>query len=523
MKIVVMPLVAALALFAGCKKQEDHTEDDGHGHAGHKHGAQAAQADPGHGQPGHQHGAEAKPETTAAAKCAAHNAPKELCFICDPNLRDKGRLWCKEHNRYEDRCWECHPDLQDKKRLFCNEHGLYEDECFLCHPEVKPSSKAADSTGGQTTALMCEEHGVPEAQCGICRPEAAGQLKPGEAVKVRLPSKESARSAGVQTGKPAVGGIAEGIECYAELAFNQTKLAQIVAPVGGILQEVPVDLGSKVEEKQTVARVWSASIAEAVAKAVFSHQTLDRERKLREQRVTPEQNLQEAEAAHRAACQQLRTLGFTEEQVDDLGAKPHEQVLMDVRAPFAGEIVERTAVRGALVEPGKALFTVADRSVMWAMLNIPESALARVKVGQTVELRFDSIPGQTFTGKLTWLGAEVDERSRMARARAEVANPESVLKAKMFARARILTRSAEGALLLPVSAIQQIEGRPLVFVKLDEDLFEVRGVQLGAKFNGTAEILSGLKPEDEVAIDQVFPLKSQLLVSRLGAGCAHEK
>ena len=150
---------------------------------------------------------------------------------------------------------------------------------------------------------------------------------------------------------------------------------------------------------------------------------------------------------------------------------------MEVRAPFAGEIVERTAVRGALVEAGKSLFTLADRSVMWAMLNIPESALARVKVGQTVELRVESLPGQTFTGKLTWIGAEVDEKSRMARARAEVANPDGLLKARMFAQARILTRNAEGALLLPPSAIQRMEGKSFVFVKLADDLFDARVVR----------------------------------------------
>ena len=133
--------------------------------------------------------------------------------------------------------------------------------------------------------------------------------------------------------------------------------------------------------------------------------------------------------------------------------KPNDPVFLEVRAPFAGEIVERTAVRGALVEAGKPLFTLADRSVMWAMLNIPETALARVRVGQTVELKVESLPGQTFTGKLTWIGAEVDERTRMARARAEVANPDGLLKAKMFARARILVRSAEGAVLVPSSAI----------------------------------------------------------------------
>ena len=76
------------------------------------------------------------------------------------------------------------------------------------------------------------------------------------------------------------------------------------------------------------------------------------------------------------------------------------------------------------MEAGKSLFTLADRSTMWAMLNIPETALARVKVGQAVELRVEALPGQTFKGKLTWIAAEVDERSRMARARAEVPNPD---------------------------------------------------------------------------------------------------
>ncbi len=367
---------------------------------------------------------------------------------------------------------------------------------------------------------LCEEHGLPEDECGICHPERASKLKPGEGSKVRLPAADSASIVGVETAATTVGAIPEGIECYAELAFNQNKLAQIAAPVGGIIQEVPVDLGNKVEEKQTVARIWSAFIAEAVAKAVLSHQTLDRERKLRADRVSSQRDLQQAEADHRAACQQLRTLGFTEEQIDVLGAKPHEQVLMEVRAPFAGEIIERTAVRGALVEAGKSLFTLADRSVMWAMLNIPESTLARVKVGQTVELKVESLPGQTFTGKLRWIGAEVDERSRMARARAEVPNPEGVLRAKMFARARILVRSAEGAVLVPSSAIYTLEGKPFVFVKLADDLFEARAVTIGVKFEGQLEVLAGLKPQEVVVVNHGFAIKSQWLSSRMGAGCA---
>ncbi len=381
---------------------------------------------------------------------------------------------------------------------------------------------AAAATKDASGPKMCAEHNVPLEECGICRPLLATTLQPGESAKVRLAASDSAAIAGVLTGLPTVGPMADAVECYAELAFNQNKLAQIAAPVGGIIQDVAVDLGSIVVENQPVAKIWSAAIAEAVAKAVLSHQTLERERTLREARVTSQKDLQQAEADHRAACQQLRTLGFTEERIDMLGSTPLEQVLLDVRAPFGGEIVERNAVRGALVDAGKPLFTLADRSVMWAMLALPESSLARVKVGQVVELQVDSLPGQTFTGKLTWIGAEVGERNRLARARAEFANPDGLLKARMFAQARILTRQVAGALLLPTSAIQRIAGRSFVFVQVAEDLFDARVVALGARRDGKVEISAGLEPREVVAINHAFALKSAFLISRLGVGCADD-
>jgi len=67
---------------------------------------------------------------------------KEGCFICDPNQREKERLWCKEHHRYEDRCWLCHPELEEKGRLYCSEHGIYEDECYICHPNLKANQSS---------------------------------------------------------------------------------------------------------------------------------------------------------------------------------------------------------------------------------------------------------------------------------------------------------------------------------------------------------------------------------------------
>jgi len=502
----------------------------------------------------------AKPAVEAnasGAKCAAHNAPKELCFICDASLREKGRLWCKEHNRYEDRCWECHPEAQDKNRLWCKEHSLYEDECFLCHPELKRPKPVAQASSllvegaslprgssgrmppepadkmSALRTLMCREHGVPENECGICHPELLSQKQPGQGLKVRLPSTESAAKAGVIVSTPSVDTMSQGIECFAEVTFNQNKLAQITPLVGGIVKSVEVDLGNRVKQGDLLARVTSVAIGEAqsayvkaLAEDRLRDKTVERERNLRAQRISSEKDLQEAEAAHEAAMaavqqgkQQLMVLGFDEQQIQALAEQKGTPGVLELRAPFAGEIVERTAVQGSMVEMGKPLFTLADTTALWAMVNIPESQISKVHVGQKVELNIESLPGQTFTGTLTWLSAKVDERTRMARGRVEVSNADGRLKAQMFARAHIVTSNSDQAVNVPQSALQNVSGTTVVFVKSSEDIFEARPVQTGAKHNGNVEIVTGLKAGEKVVVAGSFALKSQFLISRLGAGC----
>jgi len=107
------------------------------------------------------------------------------------------------------------------------------------HKHGEPAAETKAPPGKK----MCAEHNVPLEECGICRPLLAGTLKPGESAKVRLASNESADIAGVQTAAPTVGTIADAVECYAELTFNQNKLAQIAAPVGGIIPAVLILAG----------------------------------------------------------------------------------------------------------------------------------------------------------------------------------------------------------------------------------------------------------------------------------------
>ena len=383
-----------------------------------------------------------------------------------------------------------------------------------------PGAAGAGLAEGERAAALCGEHRVLEAECGICGPERLAELRPGQALKVRLPAAESAAQAGLTLvsveERPAV----DAVECPVELAFDPNRLTQVVAPVAGILRGVQGELGVRVAQGQVLAELGSAAIGEAVTRARLSWQTLHRERRLRSQRITPEKDLQQAEAEYRAACEQLRALGFTEAEILQWLDSPEREAVLPLRAPLEGEIIERHAVRGAWVEAGQRLFTLADRSRMVARLSLPEAALSEVCVGQAVELFLEAWPDRVFTGRVCWIAAEVDGRTRRAWALAEFPNPDGLLRAQMFGRARVGLGPARSALWIPEGAVQRVEGRTVVFVFREPDLFEARVVRLGRGYNGRREVLEGVQRGEQVAVAGSFTLKSQLLLSRLGAGCA---
>ena len=113
---------------------------------------------------------------------------------------------------------------------------------------------------------------------------------------------------------------------------------------------------------------------------------------------------------------------------------------------------------------------------MWLELSIPENEVSTVSIGQSVGATFDAQPGLQATGRVTWIGSSVDEQSRMVKGRAEVANPDLLLRHGMFGRASLRTEIASDGLFVPAGAVQHIDDRAFVFVRLADDLFELRRV-----------------------------------------------
>ena len=465
--------------------------------------------------------------------CEEHGIDKSQCFICDPSLREKGRLWCKEHSRYEDRCWACHPDLKENGRLFCEEHGLYEDECIFCHPETTKRGGDSDEQSSQDQpALFCKEHKVLEQECGICHPQLATELNPGQSMMIRFSSRQSALKAGLRTALPSVSLSSPNIETFCEVKYNENKLARITPLASGVIQRVLVDVGDQVKAGDILVEVNSAEIAEAKASflsAIADVQVKEiannREEKLVKERISAAREYQEAKASYDIAVltkgtarQRLLNYGFTDDEIAQIKKARDSSSFFAVRAPFHGTLVDRAAVVGEVVNPGNALFTLANLKSMWLELSIPEDRSSYAERGQNVEATFDSRAG-VVKGQLIWVASSIDERSRMLKARAVIPNDDGKIKSGMFGKAEIETEQATKTFRIPKDAIQRLDGKPYLFVKEDADLFALRRIVVRNVTGSEIDVLTGINETDQVVIQGSFIVMSEFLKSRLGAGC----
>ncbi len=399
-----------------------------------------------------------------------------------------------------------------------------------------PAARSSPGDGGRHggAALFCNEHQLAEAECGICQPDLAAALQPGQSMKVRLPSPAAADKAGIRIDRPRVGTSAPVIEALCEVQYDLNALAKVTPLVGGVIHAVPRDVGQRVAAGEVLAELHSIEAAAAksdylaaVVARDIQQQALERMKRLREQNIAAEKDVLQTEAAWREAelslrqrRQMLDNLGFSEPEITRIERDQETSALLVVRAPFDGTLIERSAVVGEAVDAGEPMFTVADLSSRWLLLSVPAAHLTGLGAGQEVEAQFDELPGLTVRGRVTWIDASIDPRSRMIRARALVTEGVERLKTGLYGKARILTGAARPATVVPREAVQRHGDGDYVFVRDEPDLFSLRRVALGPARGDSVEVLAGLDLAEDVVTGGSFIVMSEFLKSRLGAGCA---
>ena len=145
------------------------------------------------------------------------------------------------------------------------------------------------------------------------------------------------------------------------------------------------------------------------------------------------------------------------------------------------------------------------------MVDINEKDLAKVHKGQAAIVTVGAFPDLKLKGRITYIADLVDESTRTVKARIEVANPGRKLKPEMFATVELaLAADAPPVVAVPEDALQDLDGKKVVFVAENEAEFAARQVQAGRTAGGMIEIVSGLKEGERYAVKGAFILKSEV-------------
>ncbi|MDP3041689.1 MAG: efflux RND transporter periplasmic adaptor subunit [Candidatus Omnitrophota bacterium] len=196
-------------------------------------------------------------------------------------------------------------------------------------------------------------------------------------------------------------------------------------------------------------------------------------------------------------------------------ASPHE-----VKAPIAGTVIGAFGKVGDRVDSVSSVYTIADLTKLWATLEVYEKDIAEIKLGQKAAVRTVAYPDQVFAGEIVFISPRVDENTHTIKVRIEVQNTNNDLKLGMFVNADIVIESDAKYILLPQEAVHIVGGKKIVFIKTADEKFEVREVKIKDEADSMVAVYEGIKEGEAVVIQDGFLLKSELLKSKMGEGCA---
>lgn len=284
--------------------------------------------------------------------------------------------------------------------------------------------------------------------------------------------------------------------------------AEIVAAV----REIDFENGSLVQQGQVLVRqdisTEMAQLEAAQADEVLAKQTLERAVRLRKDLVNTEVDV---EAAQARALQ-------TKAAVENLRATIAKKI---IRAPFSGRVGIRQVELGQVLNVGTPIVSLQTVTPIYAEFQLPQQALADVKLGQRATLKVDVFPDSTWEGTITTINPEVDPSTRNVRMRATVENKDGRLTPGMFANVEVYSDHLDHVLVIPATSILFAPFGDSVYVlektKAEDGKEQLvakqRFVRVGERRGDFAAIISGLKPDETVVSNGAFKVKNGMTVA----------
>jgi len=263
------------------------------------------------------------------------------------------------------------------------------------------------------------------------------------------------------------------------------------------------DLLIAVRQGQATVRVAEAQLKEAEVKVANLKKERERLANLLKKNVISQQKYDDIDTAYSMAVTGIEVIRAqilsTRENLAMAEQKLSDTVII---APFSGLIVKRFVNQGEFVStmPPSPLFLIMNIDKVKTEIGLPEIHIARIHIGNPVEVTVDTYPGIIFKGTVSTINPMVDPVSRAFTVKVEIPNKDHRLKPGMFARVKIYPTIHKGALIVPFKSVMKRAGNTVVFV-VDGNTVRLKAVTAGINNEREIEVIDGLKEGEEVVVE----------------------
>ena len=383
---------------------------------------------------------------------------------------------------------------------------------FVSGPAPQDAQEADQPTDTTWTCAMDPQIMQQEpGSCPICGMDLIATSTAGDAPEGAVVLSARARAlARLQTATVArQQDAAAELQLLGRVEHDETTRRNVTTWTGGRIDRLHVNAtGEQIRRGQIIATLYSPEVYRAHQDLLTAHQQVSRLTQ------SPDAARLAAQAALEAARERLRLLGVPTAEVEAMATESEPRQAIQIRSSFGGTVIERVATEGAYLETGAPLYRVADLRTLWVQLDAYEQDLPQLAVGQAVSLVLDAVPGETFSGEVSFIDPSIDAIRRTARVRVQVANPDGVLRPGMFAEATVSATSTDAPLVVPASAPLFTGRRSIVYVESPgaQPSYTPRTVRLGSRMGDVYPVVAGLSAGERVVTRGAFALDADLQI-----------
>ncbi len=323
-------------------------------------------------------------------------------------------------------------------------------------------------------------------------------------VTVQIPS-ERTQMIGVRLARVERGALGEGSPLVGFVAPDETRLRRVQLRVAGSVQDVAMDrTGELVHAGEPMLSLYSPELYQSEREYLIA--------------LGAGAGMAGHDAgAHDASRERLRLLGVPDEEVARLERERTASSKLALRSPVTGTVLERNVVEGQNVGADTPLFTVADLSRVWVLVDLYEMDMGRVRVGDRARFVADGLPGRSFDGAIEFIYPTVSSETRTLKARLSLNNTDHMLRPGMYGQVDVASHRGGTPLVVPAEAVVNTGEISYVFLARGGGRFEPRRVWTGRGDGDRITVLRGLAEGDTVVSSASFLIDSE---SRLKAAIA---